>query len=339
MLRPLLVGSALVLASCATLFGCKGSGGDAGSSSASPASSIKVERTCKDAVGRYGEHFGKSLVKDPKSPVPADKHDKAVAAIKEAVIKSCEEDKWDSLPIDCLASLFEKPGFLPPDKMDDAFTVCANGAGKEKSAKMDDRVARAMLDVMKGSAGSASAAASRAAPWVSEAGGFQIDFHGMTPDEKTKDDPDGGKWHDASLPNGAMVQYADYTNAGEASGVVMVFAPTRDKNKIKRDEPITFQGLKGRDIELTLASGKVFWIRLLSDGKRVFKLGAVYDGDNAEAKAFMESFKQSGSAAAAPSASAAGGAAPPLVKPSPGKPLPDKSPGKPSPKPSKNDEL
>lgn len=43
---------------------------------------------------------------------------------------------------------------------------------------------------------------------------------------------------------------------------------------------------------MTLSSGKVFWIRFLIDGKRVFKLGAVYSGDNTEAKAFVESFKR-----------------------------------------------
>ena len=108
----------------------------------------------------------------------------------------------------------------------------------------------------------------------------------------TKDDPNGGTWHDASLKSGQMAQWTDYSNAAVAAAEVKVFLPTREKDKIKRDEAVTFQGLQGRDIEMTLASGKVFWIRFLIDGKRVFKLGSVYNGDNAKAKAFMESFKR-----------------------------------------------
>lgn len=291
MSRSLLVVSpALALACLALVSGCKpGTGSD--SSSSGSASSIKVERTCKDAAGRYGEHFGKSLMKDPKNPVPADQQDKVVAAIKAAVVTSCEEDKWPELPLDCLAGAFEKTSTLPKDKLDDIYDVCARGAGKEKSDKMDERVARAMLGAMKGGSGSASASAA-AAPWVSKDGGFQIDFHGLTPDEATKDDPNGGSWHDASLKSGQMAQWTDYASEAVAGAEVKVFLPTRDKDKIKRDEAVTFQGLKGRDIEMTLASGKVFWIRFLMDGKRVFKLGAVYNGDNTEAKAFMESFKR-----------------------------------------------
>lgn len=329
MSRPLfVVCPALVLASASVLAGCPASGGDAGSSSAN-AATVKVEHTCKDAVGRYGEHFGKSLMDDPKSPVPADKRDKAVSAIKEAVIKSCEEDKWDSLPIDCLASIFERPGVLPKDKIDDALSVCANGAGKEKSAKMDERVARAMFEVVKGGASASPGAA--AAPWVSKDGGFQIDFHGQTPDESTKDDPNGGRWHDASLRSGQMAQWTDYANAAVAAAEVKVFLPTREKDQIKRDEAVTFQGLKGRDIEMTLSSGKVFWIRFLIDDKRVFKLGAVYSGDSAPAKAFMESFKRTQAADPSGAASAAPVAEPPKAG-APAKAAPAKAePPKPAP--------
>jgi hypothetical protein len=200
-------------------------------------------------------------------------------------VQSCEEDKWDSLPLDCLAAIFEKPGVVPDKDLGRALDVCAGGAGKDKTAKMDERVARAMVD-----AGRDKGAP--AAPWVSKNGGFQIDFRGQVPDESTKNDPNGGTWFEASLANGAMAQYADYANDAQAAAEVKVFLPTRDKEKIKRDEPVSFQGLNGRDIEMTLSSGKVFWIRFLIDGKRVFKLGAVYSGDNTEAKAFVESFKR-----------------------------------------------
>jgi hypothetical protein len=170
MSRSQFLAPALLIASFTALAGCPApSGGDAGSSSASPASSVKVARTCKDAGGRYGDHLGKSLMRDPKNPVPADKHEKVIAAIKDAVIKSCEEDKWSDLPLDCLAGLFEKPGFLPADKLDDGLAVCADGAGKEKSDKMDERVARAMADVMKGGAGAPGAAPAASAPSAAQA--------------------------------------------------------------------------------------------------------------------------------------------------------------------------
>lgn len=207
----------------------------------------------------------------------------------------------------------------------------ASPAGKESSAKMDERGGRATAEVKGSSAGAAVAAA----PWLSKDGGFEIDFRGQTPDESTKDDPNGGTWHDASLKSGRLAQYIDYVNEGAAAGEVMVFLPTREKDKIKRDEPVTFQGLKGRDIETTLASGKVLWIRFLIDGKRVFKLGAVYSGDNSDAKAFIESFKRIGGPASAPSASAAvpSGAAPDSKPPSnaskPAAPAPPK-PAKPT---------
>jgi hypothetical protein len=318
-----------------TSAGCNSGGNDASSSSAS---AIKVERTCKDAVGRYGEQLGKSLMKDAANPVPAAKHEQAVAAIKAAAIKSCEEDKWDELPIDCLAGLFEKPGFLPPDKMEDAYTVCANAAGKEKSAKMDERVARAMVDIVKGGSGAGSAAPAAATAWASKDGGFQIDFNGKAPEESKKDDPNGGTWHEASLPSGKMAQWTDYASAAVAAAEVKVFLPTREKDQIKRDEVITHQGLKGRDIEMTLPSGKVLWIRFLIDGKRVFKLGAVVNGDNTEAKAFIESFKRVGAeAAAAPSAAPAASAP---GAPGPANPAsPPAKPAAPKPPPRENDGL
>lgn len=144
-----------------------------------------------------------------------------------------------------------------------------------------------------------------AAPYVSKDGGYQIDFHGATPTESTKDDPNGGTWQEAALNNGHMVQYTDYESPAHAKAEVQGFIPTRDKDQIKRDEAVTFAGLSGRDIELKFSSGKMFWIRFLIDGRRVFKIGALYAGDNANAKAFMESFKRVGGAAPATSASAA----------------------------------
>jgi hypothetical protein len=119
---------------------------------------------------------------------------------------------------------------------------------------------------------------------------------------------------------------------------VKVFLPTREKDQIKRDEVITHQGLKGRDIEMTLPSGKVLWIRFLIDGKRVFKLGAVVNGDNTEAKAFIESFKRVGAeAAAAPSAAPAASAP---GAPGPANPAsPPAKPAAPKPPPRENDGL
>lgn len=121
-------------------------------------SSVKVERTCKDAAGRYGEHLGNDLVTSPNSPIPAEFKDKAKAAVKETVIKSCEEDKWDELPLDCLAGAFEKPDIVPAKDFGKVLDVCAGGAGKDKTAKMDERLKEAMAALGKEARGAASAA-------------------------------------------------------------------------------------------------------------------------------------------------------------------------------------
>jgi hypothetical protein len=154
MLRRVVI-ACVCLLPLSLLVGCPKDGG----------SSIKVERTCKDAAGRYGEHLGNDLVSDPKSPIPPELKDKAKAAVKEAVIKSCEEDKWDELPLDCLAGTFEKPDIVPAKDLGKVLDICAGGAGKDKTAKMDERLKQAMAALGKearGAAGSAAPAASGA---------------------------------------------------------------------------------------------------------------------------------------------------------------------------------
>lgn len=52
-------------------------------------------------------------------------------------------------------------------------------------------------------------------------------------------------------------------------------------------------------------SGKVLWIRFLIDGRRVFKLGAVYAKDKTDATAFIQSFERLSEAAREDSAAIA----------------------------------
>ena len=270
--------------SLVVVVGChsKGSGE---TSSASVAPSTSVAPTCQDAARRYGEFHAKSLAEDPRNPLPPALREKAKKPIEDAVVRSCEEDEWSQLPLECLAVAFEK---APPAgvKMGDALTICAGGAGREKTAKLDERVAQAMASVKRGSPATAPAL------YISTSGGYQIDFKGRTPVESKKNDPNGGSWHDASVESGWFSQHTDYASGAVAEAEVSAFLPTRDKSRIRRDEKVRFRGLAGRDIEVALRAGKVLWIRFLIDGRRVFKLGTVYAKNNSEATAFMQSFER-----------------------------------------------
>lgn len=253
---------------------------------AAPAPTITVAPTCQDAAKRYGDLLADSLADNPQNPLPPALRQKAKGPIADAVVRSCEEDRWSDLPLTCLASAFGK-GSMAGVKLADAAHVCAGGAGRENQTKMDVRVAQAMASVRDGTTASAVAA-----PYVSTDGGYRVDFEGKAPVESMKDDPNGGVWHDANPGSGRFLQYTDYANAATADVEVRAFLPTRDASQIKRDERVTFRGLEGRDLEVSMRSGKVLWIRFLIDGRRVFKLGAVYDADKAGADAFMRSFER-----------------------------------------------
>lgn len=165
---------------------------------------------------------------------------------------------------------------------------------------------------------STGAAGTKSALYVSKEGRYEIDFGGATPKESVKDDPNGGTWHEAMSPSGTnMAQYADYTDHAHAVAETAGFIPTREKEKIKVDKPISLNGRDGRDIEMALSSGKIFWMRFLIEGKRVYKVGAVYtpDKNRAEAASFIESLKIiADPASAAGSAGPAAGSAAPKGK-------------------------
>lgn len=165
------------------------------------------------------------------------------------------------------------------------------------------------------SSGASTSGGSTPAPaYTSSEGRYQIDFRGETPKLSVKDDPNGGRWNEAAMASGAaMVQYTDYESHAHAVAEVKGFIPTRETDKIKVDKAITVAGLEGRDIEMTLSSGKIFWIRFLIDGKRAYKIGAAFpEAKRADATSFVESFKLSGAPAPAggSAAPASGSAAP-----------------------------
>ncbi len=287
--------------SLVVVVGChfKGSG-ETSSESVAPSSSVTP--TCEDAARRYGEFHAKALAEDPRNPLAPALREKAKKPIADAVVRSCVEDQWSELPLECLAAAFEKE--LPAGvKMGDALAICAGGAGREKTAKMDERVARAMASVERGTPAAAPAL------YISKSGGYRVDFKGRTPVESMKNDPNGGRWHDASVKSGRFSQHTDYLSGAVAEAEVRAFLPTRDKRRIRRDEKVRFLGLAGRDIEVAMNSGKVLWIRFLIDGRRVFKLGAVYAKDKTDATAFIQSFERLSEAA--PEDSAAIAAQPP----------------------------
>jgi hypothetical protein len=126
--------------------GCSSKGGGSTSASASAATGT-VKPTCDDAGRRYGEFTAKMMIADPKNPVPAEKRKLLADPIRDATVKSCQEDKWDDLPLSCLASVFEHP---PKDdaELDKYTDVCVKSVGKEKLAKMDQRVVHAMTDAV-----------------------------------------------------------------------------------------------------------------------------------------------------------------------------------------------
>ena len=159
-----------------------------------------------------------------------------------------------------------------------------------------------------GSAKTSGATSSSAAPaYTSTEGRFEIDFRGETPKLSEKDDPNGGKWKEAAMPGGAaMVQYTDYASHAHAVAEVKGFIPTREKERIKVDKDTKVGGLEGRDIEMTLSSGKIFWIRFLISDSRVYKVGAAFPEEKrAEATSFVESFKVLPAGGASPPAASA----------------------------------
>lgn len=137
------------------LLGCSSFGGGSGSSSAAAGD---TKATCDDAARKYGEHVAKMMEGDPKNPLPVDKRKLVSAPIRDATVASCKEEKWDDLPLSCLAAVFNNPP-KELDKLDEYTDVCIKSVGKEKLDKMDHRVAQAMADAVRGPAASASAAA------------------------------------------------------------------------------------------------------------------------------------------------------------------------------------
>ena len=66
---------------------------------------------------------------------------------------------WDELPLDCLAGAFEKPDVVPAKDFGKVLDICAGGAGKDKTAKMDERLKQAMADLGKEARGAAASGA------------------------------------------------------------------------------------------------------------------------------------------------------------------------------------
>jgi hypothetical protein len=138
--------------------GCSSKDGGAASASASAGT---VKATCEDAGRRYGEFTAKMLIADSKNPVPADKRKLLADPIRDATVKSCQEDKWDDLPLSCLASVFDH---APKDDavLDKYTDTCIKSVGKDKLEKMDQRVARAMADAVRPASETAEPSASAA---------------------------------------------------------------------------------------------------------------------------------------------------------------------------------
>lgn len=128
--------------------------------------------------------------------------------------------------------------------------------------------------------------------FTSSAGRYAIVFPYGDPEESVKSDPNGINWQDASSKTPSYaVQYADFTNAGEAFGTMKVFMPTRDLDRIKVDKEISVGPRPGRDLEVTIGSdGAMMWLRFIQDGRRIYKILAGNKNDRAKAMAFIESF-------------------------------------------------
>ena len=116
-----------------------------------------VKPTCEDAGRRYGEFTAKMMIASPKIRVPADKLKLLADPIRDATVKSCQEDKWDDLPLGCLASVFDA-GLKDDESIDNGTNVCIKSVGKEKLDKMSQRVAQAMADAVGITSPSGSAA-------------------------------------------------------------------------------------------------------------------------------------------------------------------------------------
>jgi hypothetical protein len=141
--------------------GCSKSGG-----ASSTGGTVKA--TCEDAGRRYGEFTAKMMIASPKIRVPADKRKLLADPIRDATVKSCQEDKWDDLPLSCLASVFDA-GLKDDDSIDNGTDVCIKSVGKEKLDKMSQRVAQAMADAVGTASPSGSAAPASSGSTASDA--------------------------------------------------------------------------------------------------------------------------------------------------------------------------
>jgi len=221
---------------------------------------------------------------------------------------------------------------------------CLAGCGADKSdtpsASATSAKPAPSTTVTTASASVSASPPAATAKYKNEAGGYEIDFHGETPAESVKDDPNGGSWHEAAVGNGvALIEYGDYTNAGEAEGTMKVFMPTRDPEAIKVDKEISVQGQKGRDIEMTLKSGKVFWIRFVQLDKRLYKIGVVYSDDKTKAQSFVDSFRITKAGAGASASASASAASAPTAATAPPQGAMPKPPTPPKPAPQPNNDV
>ncbi len=220
-------------------------------------------------------------------------------------------------------------------------------SAKATASSPPSAVSSSAATTASGSSGAPEAPAAAPA-YTSTEGRFEVKFPTGNPIESTKADPNGVDWHDVSAdtPTGKYaVQWSDFVNSGEAEGTVMVFMPTREKEKIKVDKKIKVGAYEGRDMEVALNPTLTMWLRFVIVGRRVYKIVAGNKGRPEEASAFIESFKVTGDGAgAAPSAApASGSAAPADVKGPVGAPSkgPRSAPAKPAkpPTPPRADDL
>jgi len=112
--------------------------------------------------------------------------------------------------------------------------------------------------------------------------------------EKELDDPNGGHWHSArwDRPTGLYeVQYTDYADHAEAWAEVKSLIPTRDNAAIKRDENIHRDGREGRELEFKMNDRVTIYMRLLIEGKRVYKSVAGVTTDPESAHRFLDGLR------------------------------------------------
>jgi NAD(P)H-hydrate repair Nnr-like enzyme with NAD(P)H-hydrate dehydratase domain len=117
-------GFAILLLSMAFV-GCNGGGGDPTASAAATG----APATCDGAAAEYGDGFGAVFVKkgQPES---------VKAAVKEAVVRSCKEDKWDDATLGCLNMASRMKARTGTDTLD----ACVSGLPQEMQTKMESRV-------------------------------------------------------------------------------------------------------------------------------------------------------------------------------------------------------